>query len=168
MQFDKQTPKKEITIKEVTLKVIAPFAEGHQLTAEEANVLNQTLAENLRNNFAGVVTAAKEAAGSAEAVDVAALQDQLNEYMAEYTFGHRRSAGVAVNPVERIAINLAKNAVKAGLKKKGLDVKNYSAEQITQLAKDAVARYPHFMENAEQIHEAKKAAGSEVLDNLAA
>lgn len=168
MDFDKKTPKKEITIKGVVLTVISPFAEGHVLTAEEANVLNQTLAENLRNNFAGVVTEAVTAAGDVASVDVGALQEQLNDYTKDYTFGARRTAGVAVNPVERIAISLAKDAVKKGLKKKNLDPKDYTAEQLTAMAKDAVGRYPHFMEQASAIHEAKKAAGAETLIDIAA
>lgn len=168
MEFDKQTPRKEITIKEVVLKVISPFTEGMVLTAEQANVLNQTLAENLRNNFAPVVSQAKEASGGADKVNVADLQNQLNDYTKEYAFGARRQAGVAVNPVERIALGLAKDAVKKGLKKKGLEPKDYSAEQMTQMAKDAVARYPHFMEQANAIHEAKKAAGAETLIDIAA
>lgn len=167
MQFDKQTPRREITISEVTLNVISPFREGDVLNAEQANVLNQTLAENLRNNFAATVKATKEAAGGVENVDVSALQNVLNEYTKEYEFGARRSSGIAVNPIEKIAISLARDVVKKTLKSQGKDLKAFSAEQLTDLAKGAVAKYPHFMQKAEAIHAAKKEAGSEALDLVA-
>lgn len=168
MQYDKSTPKKEITISEVVLKVISPFSEGQVLTAEMANVLNQTLAENLRNNFAGVVKAAKETAGGFDKVDVSDLQKQLNEYTKEYEFGARRQAGVAVNPIEKIAISLARDAVKKALTKAGKVVKDYPAEQLLELAKAAVQKNPAFMASAEKVYEAKKAAGQETLLDIAA
>lgn len=168
MDYDKQTPRREITINEVVLKVISPFKEGDVLTPEQAAVLNQTLAENLRNNFAGRVKEVKEAAGGAAGVDLVSLQKELNEYTKEYTFGARRAAGIAVNPVERIALSLAKPAVKQALVKAGKDPKSYTAEQLTELAKGALAKYPHFMEQAQKMYDAKKAAGAEALIDIAA
>lgn len=168
MQYDKQTPRREVTISEVVLKVISPFAEGQVLTAEQANVLNQTLAENLRNNFAPVVKAAKETAGGADKVDQADLQKQLNEYTKEYDFGARRTAGVAVNPVEKIAISLARDAVKKTLTKQGKNWKDFTAEQITELARGAVAKYPHFTASAQQMYDAKKASDATTLGEIAA
>ena len=168
MQIEKSTPKREITVSEVVLKVPAPYSEGHTLNAAEANVLNQTLAENLRNNFAGVVKAAKEAAGSLENVDVESLQAQLNAYIENYEFGARRQAGAAVDPVRKIAISLARDAVKRTIKAQGKDVKAYAAEDITKLAEGAVDKHPRFMEDAQRVYDAKKSVGNETLEDLAA
>lgn len=168
MEFSKSTPKKEITIAKQVLTVIAPYAEGHTLTAEEANALNQTLAENLRNNFAPHVKAVVEAAGEGE-VDLAGLQAELDTYMGEYSFGFRKSGtSIAANPVERIAVSLARDAVKKALVAKGKSVKDFTAEQINELAVAAVGRNPAFTAQAEAIHAAKKAAAAEVLGDLAA
>src|SRR4051812_20346229 len=124
MEYTNETPKREITIKDVVLQVISPFTEGHVLTAGEANVLNQTLAENLRNNFASRVKEVTEKAGSVEAIDHAALQEELNEYTKEYEFGVRKAGAPAVSPVMRQALSLAKDAIKAKLKKDGKDIKS--------------------------------------------
>lgn len=168
MEYDKQTPKKEITIKGALLKVISPFKEGDVLTAATANVLNQTLAENLRNNFAPVVKQAVEVAGSVEALDLKDLQTQLNAYTKEYEFGARRTAGIAINPIERIAISLAREAVKKSLVKSGKNPKDYTTEQLHDLAVNAVGKYPHFTANAEKIHAARKEAAGDSLIEIAA
>ena len=168
MQFDKSTTKREITISEVVLKVIQPYAEGHVLSASEANVLNQTLAENLRNNFAGVVKEAKEAAGGADKVDLSALQKELNEYTKEYEFGARRSAGVAVSPVDKIALRMAKEAVRKALVKAQKDPKAYTPEQISEMAQKAVDTNPRFREEAQKEHDARKAAAAELIAEIAA
>lgn len=168
MQFDKSTPKKEITVSGVVLRVPSPYAEGHTLTAEEANVLNQTLAENLRNNFAPAVKAAKEAAGGADNVDVESLQAQMNEYVSEYSFGARRGSSVAVDPVRKIALGLARDVIKKTIRAQGKDVKSFTAEDITRLAEGALDQHASFMEKAQAIYEAKKAVGVETLDLEAA
>lgn len=169
MQFDKSTPRKEITIKGVLLKVISPYTAGHTLTEEEANVLNQTLAENLRNNFAPRIKKAIEDVGGDEnAVDTKSLQGELNDYTAEYEFGVRRGGSVAVDPVTKGAIALARDAVKKALKAKGKDLKDFSADQIRELAERAVEANPKFRELAAHQLELKKAAAQETLSDLAA
>ena len=165
MQVSNETPKKEITIKGENFTVPAPYSEGHTLTEAEANVLNQTLAENLRNNFAGVVTSAKEEAEkNGTELDLGALQGQLEEYITEYEFGARRSSGPALNQTDKIAISMAREQVKKALVNAGKNVKDYSAEQITELAKAAVEKHPHFRELAKQQIDLKKQAGAELLD----
>lgn len=158
MQITNETPRKEITIKGTVLKVIAPYAEGHVLTSGEANVLNQTLAENLRNNFAERVTKALEAG------DTSTLQTELDAYIAEYEFGHRRAGAPAVDPVTKIAIQMAKDAVKNALTKAGKNPKDYTAEQIAALAQGAVDKNPIFRQRAEEEHNRRKAAAQAMLE----
>jgi len=140
------------------------------LTPELANVLNQTLAENLRNNFAPRVTQANEEAAKegAAPVDLAGLQKELNDYTKEYEFGARRQAGVAVNPVEKQALILARDAVKKAIAKAGKNVKDYTADQLNELAKAAVAKNPAFTASAEKVVAARKEAASETLTDIAA
>ncbi len=164
MEYNANTPKRELTIKGVILSVIAPFAEGHVLTAGEAQVLNQTLAENLRNNFAGVVTEAVTKVGDASKVDVGTLQSELDTYTSEYEFGVRKAGAPAVSSLMRQALSLAKEALKSKYKKDGKDIKTLTAEQVAEICKGAVEKYPHFLEKAQAIIDAKKEAAGEELD----
>lgn len=157
-------PRNEITIKGLTFRAPAPFSEGHVLRENEASVLNQTLAENLRNNFASKVEAAKKAAEEAGTeVDLAALQTEFDTYAVSYDFGVRQpGSGVArtSDPVLREAINIAAKKIREALKKKGHNLKDIPNEKIREMAKQAVAQHPELMERARVIVEAQS------LENL--
>ena len=60
MDFQPEVQTKSITVQGFTLSVPVPYAEGHTLTEAEAAVLNQTLAENLRNNFGSQIKKSRE------------------------------------------------------------------------------------------------------------
>jgi hypothetical protein len=140
MEIAKGTPTKEITVQGFRLVVPTPYAEGHTLTEAEAAVLNQTLAENLRNNFGSLIKKEKEAAeaqGAEFAPDTAGLQANLDEYIAEYEFGAKRGGGggsVKLDPVERKALSLAKDTIKRAIQAKGGKIKDIGNEKITELA----------------------------------
>lgn len=155
MSIDTQScPRTDITVAGVILSVPQPFTEGHVLRANEAAVLNQTYAENLRNNFAGTVKKAKE--GEAEP-DTAALQAALDEYINTYDFGVRRvgTRTVPLDPVHREALRLAGEAVKAALHKKGMSIKEIGKERFDELANQLLSDRPELMERAKQIIEIK-------------
>ena|SRR3990167_5061082 len=148
-----------ITIQGQQFSVPAPFLEGHVLRPNEAAVLNQTYAENIRNNFAGAVKKAAE-----EGKDVAALQSDLDKYVSEYDFGIRRiGVSVSVDPVEREAMALATKKVRDALKKKGINVKDLSKEKLAEMAKGALDKYPVIREQAAKIVAMKKEVGSSAL-----
>lgn len=168
MDFNKETPRKEITIQKVSLSVIQPFAEGHVLTENEANVLNQTLAENLRNNYSNTVKdAVKEAGDDASAVDVKALQKGLDEYTGEYEFGVRRSGGGgggrAMDPVEKKAMDLARAKVREYLKAKGYKISEVKGAKITELATQLLEKTPALMEEAKRQIEAAQQVATDAL-----
>ena len=166
MQVDNSTPTKEITIKGLTFVVPAPFAEGHVLKANEADVLNQTLGENLRNNFAGTVAKAVEAAGSVEAVDKAALQKELNAYVVSYEFGIRRtgSSKPKVEPRVKIALRLATEKVKAAIRAKGKKVTEFSAEKIAAFAEALLEKDPSFYAEADRQLKASQKVAADAID----
>ena len=169
MDFDKTTPRKEITVQKLTFSVIAPFAEGHPLTSNEANVLNQTFAENLRNNFASAVKKAIEEAGDAASVDTKALQKALDAYTAEYEFGVRRSGGGGgriMDPVERKAMELARAKVRELLKAKGFKISSIKGGKITELAKGLLEKTPALTEEAKRQIEASQAIAADELGDL--
>jgi hypothetical protein len=164
MHTTAKTPTREITVSAVNLSVPQPFTEGHVLTEMESKVLNQTLAENLRNNFAGTVKKATEAAEKAkQPLDVAALQKAMSKYVEGYEFGVRRS-GVSLDPVEREAMALATERVKEALKAKGHKIADVGKEKIAELASQAIDKNPSFMEQAKRVVAERAKIGSEGLD----
>lgn len=162
------TPTKEITVAGIALAAPAPFTEGHVLKQNEADVLNQTLAENLRNNFASKVKAAKEEAEKAGTeVDTNALQAAFTEYANSYQFGVRTgggSAGPRLEPRERIALNLAKEKIRELMRAKGKKPSDYAAETITGLAEQLVAQDGQFLAEADRQLKVKRKQAEVELD----
>ena len=169
MQLPKKVETTEITIQQLLFTVPKPFAEGHTLTANEANVLNQTLHENLRNNYASAVKKAKEEANGADP-DMAELQTGLDAYIKEYEFGVRRSGGggVSIDPIDRKALALAKDQVKRAIKAKGLKVTEVGNERITELAEGLLEKNPSIREQAKTIIELERQAATDEVADAAA
>lgn len=168
MELNEQTPTKEITIKGLQFVVPAPYTEGHVLKANEASVLNQTLAENLRNNFAGTVADEIEKVGSPDKVDLNALQAALDAYVVEYDFGVRRAGAGGgqpkLEPRVRIARDLAKAKVREQIRKAGHKVTAFSAEKIADLAMSLVEKNPFFLEEADRQIKAQQAAAADTIE----
>jgi outer membrane receptor for Fe3+-dicitrate len=112
-----ETVTHEITIAGSRFSVPLRYAAGHVLNDGEANALNQTMLENIRNN-----NAAKAKAGEL-------TQAMVDDYAANYQFGERQGFA-AINPVEAMALTIARKKVKG----KGL-----SAAEITAAARDLLA-----------------------------
>src|SRR6516162_9965317 len=104
-------PGHEITIAGSRFVVPSPYKAGHTCTNGEANALNQTLAENVRNNLAS-----RSKNGTLAQADV-------DEYLASYQFGQRN--GFVVDPIESMALAIARKKIN----KRGL-----SAGEITAAA----------------------------------
>ena len=138
---------RDITIQGVTFSAPTPYATGHVLTEIEANVLNQTYTENLRNNFAPQVKEAKEAG----TFDEASFATKFAEYAASYTFGATggtRGPRGPQDPVGVVALNLAEADVLAGAARKGLKLPK---AKITELAKKLCeAKSDHYRAIAEK------------------
>ena len=83
------------------------------MTAGEANALNQTYFENCRNNLSG------------RAKDGTLTQEIVDQYAASYVFGKRTGGFASADPVESMALTIARKRVKSG---------GMSAAQITQAA----------------------------------
>lgn len=158
-EITSETPREQYTIAGQTFNVFQPYAEGHTLTSGEASALNQTYAENIRNNFASKVKEAVEAG----AFDQEVFQGQLDDYMSDYEFGVRRGGGGRTgDPVMAEALIIARDKVRVNLKKKGYQLKDVPASEITRLAKDVIAsgKYPEIMQAAE----ARVAAQRDIAD----
>jgi len=154
----------QITIQGITFNVPDRYTEGHVLTANEASALNQTYHENLRNNFAKQV---KDVKGDAEEIsdsDLADLQAKLDAYAESYVFGVRSASGprAPADPVGKEAFSIAREAVKAAIRKKGLNPTNFEAKQIAELAQKALdANTVRFTAMAKQRIAEREAIASE-------
>lgn len=157
-----------ITIQGLEFEVPRPFKAGpHELTAGEAHALNQTMAENLRNNFASTIKDAMEAyrkanslAADAEVpvanLDADALQTELDKYASEYKFREGGGGGMRTptDPVEREANSIALAKVKAKLSEKGIKLNSVSKEKMAELVKAVVDKYPDITVEAKRRVEA--------------
>ena len=144
MQISPDTSTRTIVASGFVVNVPEPFTEGHVLTAAEAVALNQTFAENIRNGIRTKLTA--------EGVDAQAVTD---EYVAVYEFGARRGGSTgprkSTDPVEDEARKLAGNAVKAGIKQKGIALKEVDPADLDRMISEALEKYPQIREKAAQI-----------------
>jgi len=121
----------QITIQGQTFKVPIRYAAGHPLTEGEASALNQTLHENLRNNFAKRVGEGVEAG-----IGVEVLQQQLDDYASEYQFGVRTGGGgFRGDPVMTLAMGSAREMIRTVIKTKGLDPEEWPPVRISQAAR---------------------------------
>lgn len=148
-EITSETPRSEITVAGQTFKVPQPYTAGHVLVAGEASALNQTYAENLRNNFAAKVKEAIEA-GSFDA-DV--FQGRFDDYAGEYEFGVRvGGGGRSSDPVQAEAMNIARDLVRKALAKQigagtlkaadgsAIKLSDIPAGKISELAKGVLAK----------------------------
>jgi len=119
----------QITIQGQVFRVPIRYAAGHVLTEGEAGALNQTLHENLRNNFAK-----KVADGTEAGLPLETLQEQLDDYASEYQFG-ARTGGVRGDPVMTLALNIAREMVRQVIKQKKLPDDDWPPSRITTAAK---------------------------------
>ena len=159
MNFNKDTPTGAFKIQEKIFQIPKPFNEGHVCTTSEAGVLNQILAENTRNNWATRVKKETEKA----TFDQTKMQAEIDEYLENYEFGARRGRGPS-DPIEREALNMAKEIVRGALREKGFKLADVSVEDINRLAEEAVAANPDIMKEAKRRVDQRTKLGVGELD----
>jgi ribosomal protein L16 Arg81 hydroxylase len=145
-----------ITISGKQFNVAPRYAAGHTLTENEAQALNQTMFENLRNNFA---TKAKEGAS----------QEDFDTYAASYQFGVRTGGGSRQDPVRAEAMSLARDQVKAVIKAAGKNLSDYKAAAITTAAEKLLdsPKGAEILELAKKrVAEAQNAGAAEIDSSL--
>jgi hypothetical protein len=147
------------------------YSEGHVLTAVEASVLNQTFAENLRNNWAGKLKAKLEAAAPGVGVAdlpediISALQSEFTAYAEGYTFGYR-TPRVQLDPVEHLARKLAKDLVVGALRKNGIDLKTVTKEKMEEYVSSLVEKRPDIRKEAAKRLKTQKAMAESILNDI--
>ena len=148
----KNAPTESAKVQKVSVTIPAPYKEGHKLRANEANALNAYYVNCIRNAVAQDAKSAVEQAGGEDAVDASAIQQLVDAVVAEYDFGQTGTRGG--DPVEREALEIARNSVRQAIRKKGANVSDYATKAITAKAKEILATDKHgkaIREKARQI-----------------
>lgn len=177
-EINSDTPRRDLTVRGIILSAPLPYSEGHVLEANEANVMNQTWVENLRNNFSPSIVkfyADKNAwdeenekpTRTLTPNEVAELQQDFDKYIEGYEFGVRTGGRTPLDPVMAQALQLAETQVKKAIKAKGMALSDLGREKIRSLAEDAVGKNPNFLKKAREIVEARNAAAAELEVDLA-
>lgn len=149
----------EVTIAGKIFPLIAPYEEGHALTAGEAAALNQVRHENVRNNSAKAVKDGKWG------------DEEVAKYDAEYVFGERKAGGgpgVSRDPVQTEARGLVKATLKAKLEAAGKALPKGDALNAAIAAILAGPKGQSFIDVATQRVAAKQAAAASLLDEISA
>lgn len=108
------------TIAGLEFTISQPYDEGHVCTAAEAKALNQTRSENIGNNMRKAVEAALEAQDKGDKSLINAIHAEVAKYDSEYAFTLANvGASRRLDPVEREARSIAREALKAHLSKTG-------------------------------------------------
>lgn len=144
-----------VTIAGRVFNVASRYTEGHQLTAGEADQLNQVFRENIRNNLAKKI----------EGISDEDAQKRVDEYAAGYEFGVRAGGGGGPrDPVKVEAMRIAREQVKKAIQKAGKKVDDFSAKDITDRAAAELEKHPAWTEEAKRRIEASRSLAAETLD----
>lgn len=154
----------------------AKFAEGHTCSANEANALNQVRLENIRNNTAARI---KKAAADqkiepsavnldttmvTEGEESISLRESIQRYADNYEFGARAVARAEpIDPVDREAERIAKEAIRAALSAKKVKVKDLPEGKFEE-AVEAYAARPEVRKEAERRVKQRANIGAGELD----
>jgi hypothetical protein len=139
-----------ITIQGILVTIEDLYQTGHVCSDVEANALNQTRAEGIRNNLAKEVKAVLEIAGKdAEGnqrelseTAIANLQEKINSYSRSYVFS---SGGRTSDPIQKEAKSIAKQILEGKLADQGVSLKDYPKDKFAAnlekiMAMDAVQK----------------------------
>lgn len=145
----------------LTVTVEQPYAEGHVMTALEAEKLNHVLADNIRT----ALTAKLKRLAEAEGFDPASVAGEFQSYADAYEFSVR-TPRAAVDPIEKEAIKIAKEQVHAAIRRKGGNPADYSAEQIAEYVSKVLANKPEIREEAQRRVESSRNMAADLLSDL--
>lgn len=157
------------TINGLQFELSAPYVEGHQITAIEARVLNQTRAENIGNNTRAKIKEFQDANASEQEI-----QDYVAGIDASYEF---TAAGVSasrkLDPVEREAVKIAREALKAHLSQTGRKItvapeglSDDEWEEKVQSEIDRISALDEVVKQAKKAVDAKNKQAQSLADAL--
>lgn len=164
-RINENTAYEEFTVQGLTFSMPQPFVAGPiELTEGEASALNQTLAENLRNNFAAKIRAKiedyrktnnipEDQEVGVDVLDKDTLDTEFAAYANEYEFGVRSGGSgprAPADPVGKEAHRIAWERIKAALQKKNVKLDSVSKEKKAELISGVLEKYPDIREEAQR------------------
>lgn len=106
----------QIRIRQYTFTLSEPYRAGHVINAAEAQAMNSLRAENVRNNMAKVVgdeLAVLPEGTLLSASAQAELQARITDYDGKYQFVERHRPAAGLGPIEKEALTIAEERVRA-------------------------------------------------------
>lgn len=151
----------EVTIQGITFSYEPRYAEGHVLNEGEAKALNQTMKENIRNNFAQKVKAFQEGA-----VGEDIIRASFEDYVANYKFSDRQIERQPANKVEQIHNKLLKEVAEALCRKNNTTFKELSESRQDALLETLRARRPELLDEAKRRFEQLQSISADALEDV--
>lgn len=159
----------QITIQGHEFTAPTPYVEGHALKPNEAKVMNQVLAENLRNNFAAKVKKALNGSETLSEGQLAELQAAFDEYAASYEFsGESRGPSAPKDPYDAEARKIASALLRTHLAKSNTKVKDLPEGHFDNLVVQLVEKREDIREEAKARVDRAKAFAQVALEGLGA
>ncbi len=144
----------------VNVSVAQPYAEGHVLSALEAEKLNHVLADSIRTSLMAKI---KRIAEEGE-VNADVISADFQAYADAYSFTVR-APKAATDPVAKEANKIAKEQVFAAIRRKGGNPSDYTAEQVSEYVAKVLQHKPEIREEAERrINSSRQIAGDLLSD----
>lgn len=154
---------------DLTVTVEQPYAEGYVLTAVEAEKLNHVLADSIRTSLTAKLKRLADLASKAgEDFDASALAAEFQSFADAYTFSARAkgTGRASADPVEKLALKIAKEQVHAAIRNKGGNPSDYSAEQIAEYVAKVLHHKPEIREEAIRRVESSRKMATDMLADL--
>lgn len=142
----------------VTVNVSQPYAEGHVLSALEAEKLNHVLADNIRTSLMSKLKRLED-------VDAEKVGAEFQSYADSYSFVVR-SPKSTVDPITKEAMKIAKEQVLAAIRSKGGDPKDYPAEKIAEYVSLVLQKKPEIREEAARRIASSREMASDLLPDF--
>lgn len=142
IEITSETPKVGFTVAGLSLSCFAPFSEGHVLERNEAETLNQTHRENIRNNTSKEIVAMLEANGCYDAAGelssvsdeiIAQAQSLIDSTTKDYQFGLKTGGPRGPRDEARsMALAAIKHAILEGSRMKGKKASDWDKDELAK------------------------------------
>lgn len=154
-------PTIDITIQGLIFPLDVKYAEGHVLTAAEANALNSARNDSIRNNMAPRIKTAQESGLTPEQI-----REMYDTYVASFAFTSRPAKRQPADKVKQKAYELAERRIRALLAQK-TELKpwdQYTEDQQEILIIKLLEKHPEINEEAKRQVETMKAQALAILN----
>lgn len=134
---------RKITIAGLDVTIDDKYSEGDTISTNEAAALNQTRAENVRNNTAAKVKEFNENPDESEFDSVEELIEYIINYADNYEFG-ARSGGRSTDPLASEMRDLAKKAIKSRILQAGGKISDFSGKELNAKVDEVLSNPDNF------------------------